>query len=122
LGDINIDLRKPSKIKEDYSLMMAQFGFLPLIKNITRPTSKTCIDHIFLKTKSFNNLLPIVVHTNITDHYPTTLSIGNLLDNRNYGCILVAVMTIFEINRYNSCGHANLGNILVAVIAYHSYI
>jgi len=23
------------------------------------------------------------VHTNITDHYPTTLSIGNLSDNRN---------------------------------------
>lgn len=63
--------------------MMAQFGFLPLIKNITRPTSKTCINHIFLKTKSFNNLLPIVVHTNITDHYPTALSIGNLSDNRN---------------------------------------
>lgn len=82
LGDINIDLLKPSKIKEDYSLMMAQFGFLPLIKNITRPTSKTCIDHLFLKTKSYKNLLPIVVHTNITDHYPTNFSIGNLSANR----------------------------------------
>ncbi|KAL4091944.1 hypothetical protein QTP88_026543 [Uroleucon formosanum] len=27
---------------------------------------------------------------------------------RYLGCILVAVMTIFEINGYNSCGHANL--------------
>lgn len=63
--------------------MMARFGFLPLIENITRPSSKTCIDHIFIKSKSLYSLLPIVVHSNVTDHYPTVLSIGNISDNRN---------------------------------------
>jgi hypothetical protein len=36
------------KNKEDYLLMMAQYGFLLLIENITRPPPRTCIDHIFI--------------------------------------------------------------------------
>jgi len=109
LSDINIDLLKPSKIKEDYSLMMVQFGFLPLIKNNTRPTSKTCIDHIFLKTKSYNNLLPIVIHTNITDHYPTTLSIGNLSDNHNNSPNSLKVLKVDDFKLTNQIKNHNIG-------------
>jgi len=111
LCDINIDLLKPSKIKEDYTLIMAQFGILSLIKNITRPTSKTCIDHIFLKTKSYNNLLSIVVHTNITDHYLTTLSIGNLSDNRNNSLNPLKVLKIDDFKLTNQIQNHNWSEI-----------
>lgn len=47
LGDLNIDLIKLSKIREEYLLTMAQFGFSSLINTITRPTSNTCI-YIYL--------------------------------------------------------------------------
>lgn len=39
LGDLNIDLIKLSKIREEYLLAIAQFGFSSLINTITRPTS-----------------------------------------------------------------------------------
>lgn len=83
LGDLNIDLIKHSKIREEYLLFMAQFGFSPLIKTTTRSTSNTYIDRIFIKTKSFANIVPIIVYSNITNYYPTVLSIGNILNNRN---------------------------------------
>jgi len=83
LGDLNIDLIKFSKIREEYLLTMAQSGFSSLINTVTRPTSNTCIDYIFIKTKSHANIVPIIVLSNITDHYPTILSIGNILDKRN---------------------------------------
>ena len=62
---------------------MAQFGFTPVIKNTIRPASNTCIDHIFIKIKSFVNIKPITIQSNITDHYPIMISIGNILNNRN---------------------------------------
>lgn len=63
---------------------MAQFGFSPLIKTITRPALNICIDHIFIKIKFLANIVPIIiVHFNITDHYPTMLVDNILLDNRN---------------------------------------
>lgn len=74
---------KLSKIREEYLLLMAQFGFSLLIKTITRPPSNICIDHIFIKSKSLANIVPIIIHSHITNHYSTMLSIGNLLDNRN---------------------------------------
>lgn len=83
LGDLNIDLIKNSKIREEYLLAMAQFGFASLINIIIRPISNTCIDHIFIKTKSHANIVPIIVLSNITDHYSTILSLGNILDKRN---------------------------------------
>lgn len=70
-------------MRDDYLLVMAQFGFSPLINKITRPATNICIDHIFVKTKSLANITPIIVQSNITDHYPIILSIGNLVDNRN---------------------------------------
>lgn len=63
---------------------MAQFGFIPIIKNITRPVSNTCIDHIFIKIKFFANIKPIIIQSNITVHYPIMIYIdNNLLDNCN---------------------------------------
>lgn len=83
LGDINIDLLSKSRIEDDYLLLMAEYGFVPLIKNITRPKSFTCIDHVFIKTNSLINILPTIPHINITDHYPIVISIKNILNNRN---------------------------------------
>jgi len=56
LGDLNIDLIKHSKIREEYLLAMAPLGFASLINTVTRPISNTCIDHIFIKTKSHANI------------------------------------------------------------------
>ncbi|KAF0752799.1 Uncharacterized protein FWK35_00012261 [Aphis craccivora] len=83
LSDFNIDILKPSKTKEDYLMLMAQLGFIPVIENITRPASNTCIDHIFVKTKSLDHIKPIIIKSNITDHYPKIISVGNILDNRH---------------------------------------
>lgn len=83
LGDLHIDLIKLSKIREEYLLTMAQFGFSSLINTVTRPTLNTCIDHIFIKTKFHSNIAPIIVLSNITDHFPTIHSLGNILDKRN---------------------------------------
>jgi len=43
LGDFNLDILKPSKTKEDYLMLMAQLGFIPVIENITRPASNTIL-------------------------------------------------------------------------------
>lgn len=49
LEDLNIDMLKPSKIKDECLILMMHFGSYPIIKDITRPASNSCIDHIFRK-------------------------------------------------------------------------
>ena len=62
---------------------MMEYGLIPFINNVTRPSSNTCIDHVFIKTKSEKNVLSIIPQLNITDHYPIILSIKNISKNRN---------------------------------------
>lgn len=49
---MNINLLKPSKIKNDNQLLMMEYGIIHIINNGTRPSSDTCIAHVFIKTKS----------------------------------------------------------------------
>lgn len=81
LGDLNIDILKKSKIKDECLIIMAQFGYYAVIKYITRTAYNTCIDHIFIKTKSFLNIQPIIIQSNITDHYPFMIRISNIILN-----------------------------------------
>ncbi|KAL4121981.1 hypothetical protein QTP88_014396 [Uroleucon formosanum] len=39
-----------------------EYGFVPFINNVTRPSSNTCIDHVFIKTKTRKNVLSIIPH------------------------------------------------------------
>lgn len=69
---MNINLVRPSKVKKkknDYLLLMMQYGFISLINNITKPSSNTCINHVGIcsihKTKSKKNVLLIISQLNI---------------------------------------------------------
>lgn len=61
---------------------MSQLGF---VSCINKPTynNKTCIGHIFIKTKyNANSLSAIILNSKITDHSPTFLQIKNNLRSK----------------------------------------
>lgn len=73
IGDINIaiNIDKIDLQGERYLNLAASHGLLPAHTLTTRPDSKTCIDHILLKTKSTcSTIVPIAT---LTDHYPVLL-------------------------------------------------
>lgn len=74
VGDINIDILKVNLHTEEYLNIMAEFGFKSIINIYTRiqGSSQSCVDHIFVKSKFDIDdvILPIIIQTNITDHFP----------------------------------------------------
>lgn len=84
LGDVNIDIKskKVDETIEDYLNVLFENNFESVINEYTRVQglSKSCIDHIFLKMKQKHEIIPIVLKSNITDHYSTILQIKNLGD------------------------------------------
>ncbi|KAG5899655.1 hypothetical protein JTB14_036027 [Gonioctena quinquepunctata] len=87
VGDINIDIAKDDSLSIEYSNVLLGQGFISAINDYTRCSnnSKTCIDHIFVKTNhDIELLLPIIVKTNLTDHYSLLLQIlFELQENKN---------------------------------------
>lgn len=78
LGDINIDILSTTQESLDYLNVMSEFGFISFINTYTREVgnSKSCLDHIFLKTlQNMDSITGIVLKTTITDHYATILAI-----------------------------------------------
>lgn len=72
VGDINIDILSDCEYSHEYLNILSEAGYRSLINNPTRVESETCLDHIFLKTKTdLNNCMPIIFENNITDHYTT---------------------------------------------------
>ena len=69
LGDLNIDLLKPSKGRKDFYNLTSTNGLEQLIKEPTRQTSKakTLLDVII--TNSNNILDSGILHNNISDHF-----------------------------------------------------
>lgn len=64
IGDINIDIMDSSNQSSDYLYLMAMHEFLPAITTPTRNGS--CLDHIFIKSKSLS--IGAVCQCSITDH------------------------------------------------------
>lgn len=78
LGDINIDLLTENDNKRNYLDVLNECGYQLAINVPTRVqrNSKTCIDHIFVYSKSVNfydNLIPLIINTSVTDHYTVML-------------------------------------------------
>lgn len=79
VGDINVDILSEKSISRDYLNMLSANGYLSYINDYTRVSddSKTCLDHIFIKTKQTEpHILPIIFKYNLTDHYPIIIHIG----------------------------------------------
>lgn len=85
VGDINIDILSINDdIANEYLNLQNEYGLIPVINVPTREQglSSSCIDHIFVKTKtSPEKLTPAVIRCNITDHYCTFLRISTNQNN-----------------------------------------
>lgn len=84
-GDINIDLLSNIDYVEQYKNTLHTFGFVSYINQITRPKSKTCLDHFFMKNSRKSDIPNEEIHSfifnsEITDHIPISL----VVNNRNY--------------------------------------
>lgn len=77
IGDLNIDILKPNTHANTYIDLLCENGYLPLIFDVTRILSNTCIDHIFFKNSSFINhkIYSSRFISSITDHYPVACKI-----------------------------------------------
>lgn len=78
VGDININLLDTqSLIVNEYLNCLSSHGYLSKVNKPTRTTSysKTCIDHIFMKSKKrYDNNL-IILNSSITDHHALLFNI-----------------------------------------------
>lgn len=79
IGDININILKENDLCGDYLNILSEEGFVSAINAGTRVhnQSVTCIDHVFVKCNKAHDVLyrPIVLKTDITDHYSQILQI-----------------------------------------------
>lgn len=77
VGDINLNLlRRDKSFVEKYKSILAISGFTSYNKYYTRPNSKTCLDHFFVKGfggKYLQNIKSFVINYKITDHCPILL-------------------------------------------------
>lgn len=81
VGDINIDLLDSDHKTIDYISTLSEYGFVSTINKPTRLNS--CLDHLFLYSKSnknLENIIPLVIKTGITDHDAIALQI--VIDNK----------------------------------------
>lgn len=78
-GDININILDKNPSVDEYLIGLASLGLQSLINEPTRVAglTKTCIDHVFYRSKISSKLLfgSNVVSTNITDHMMTVVYI-----------------------------------------------
>lgn len=75
IGDLNIDLLSKTPLTEEYKNIMNASGYISLINKVTRPISKTCLDHIFIRMNPPCHL-PIrsfIFNQSITDHSPIAM-------------------------------------------------
>ena len=79
-GDININLlHYDTDDVQKYLTTLLSFKFRPAIILPTRITShsKTCIDHIFIKSDGNTHLTPCILYNDISDNLPTAVIIDN---------------------------------------------
>lgn len=77
LGDINLNLLRNNNLTQKYQSILNNNGFLSFVNSPTRitPTSKACVDHIFIRSKNTNHFRAAVFDAGITDHYVLCLNI-----------------------------------------------
>lgn len=85
-GDLNINILANNDFIAEYLNIVDSFGFVSYINKSTRPSSGTCLDHFFVKSKNplqADEVKSFIVNTNITDHYPIILCLkGSELRNQ----------------------------------------
>lgn len=91
-GDMNINILDKNNSIDDYLIRLASLGMKSIINEPTRITdiSRTCIDHVFYRTKINSKLLfsASVIQTCVTDHMMTALVISVVdIDNSVNGII-----------------------------------
>lgn len=78
MGDLNIDILDNDVYSDRYMNSLLQAGLVQCIDRATRVTDNdrgSCLDHIFTSYCDLQNVRSAVVHTEITDHYSTVLTI-----------------------------------------------
>ena len=70
LGDVNMDLMKGTNYTLYNDLIM--LGLDQLISEITRPESKSCIDHVYTNNRT-NLLTSSFLSICLSDHCPVTV-------------------------------------------------
>ena len=72
LADFNVDMRDPSASKHRVIEGLESLALSQTITEITRPSSKTCIDHIWCASQ--DNIYQVAVpKIGISDHFPVCL-------------------------------------------------
>lgn len=108
IGDININLLAiDSPETNNYLSMLMSHGYFSLINGPTRVTltTKSCIDHIFMKRKKDPKFKysPFILDTDVTDHLPIFLSIHKEdgINNININHSNIVSKTIKVLNNEN---------------------
>jgi len=78
VGDLNVDLLSDSPSKGILTNVLASFGFIPLITQITHPSIRpdgrdSILDHVW--TNQLTRLSSGVFDVDITDHYPVFVNL-----------------------------------------------
>jgi hypothetical protein len=82
-GDFNINILEKNKYVEEYKCLLSEHGFVSTINKPTRETqfTKTCIDHIFVRSKiNFNSG---IIRTSFSDHYTTIIEFKEKMKPKN---------------------------------------
>ena len=76
--NLNISMNRRSSVAQNYLDMLASNSMCPIITQLTRvaDTSSTIIDHIITNCSS-HSVLPGIINSDLTDHYPVFCSINH---------------------------------------------
>lgn len=72
MGDLNINILSNNDFVDHYLNVLSEWNYISYINDFTRVDGDTrsCIDHIFIRTTKETQIQPIIFRTDITDHYP----------------------------------------------------
>lgn len=111
LGDFNIDIAKNDTSKHDFLNLIYSSSFFPTIDTYTRITnySQSAIDNIITNIHSLS-LTSGVVISDITDHFPITLSL-DIINKHSPSSHSRKVKILNEKTLHNLCEHLKSNNL-----------
>ena len=112
VGDFNLNIKPlpdskfPDRHASKYLDVLISNGYYPLFNVPTRVTdsSSTIIDHIVTNDHT-HNILPGVIKTDLTDHYPIFCTISNLTLKKFHKPTFRRDFSMFNANDF--CNHLN---------------